>query len=81
MILISNFSISGAGMGAYSASKFGMEAVTDTLRQELRKWNVSVSAIEPGFVRTPLVINSLDPIQYEKTWDSLAENVNFPLYS
>jgi NAD(P)-dependent dehydrogenase (short-subunit alcohol dehydrogenase family) len=75
MKLISYFRAAAAGMGAYAASKFGMEAVTDTLRQELRKWNISVSAIEPGFIRTPLVINSLDSIQYEKRWDTLAENV------
>ena len=43
--------ISSDLIGAYSASKHSMEAVTDSLRREVRKFNVSVSAIEPG---TPL---------------------------
>lgn len=38
------------GLGAYSASKHAMEAVTDTLRLELEPWHISVSAIEPGMV-------------------------------
>jgi NAD(P)-dependent dehydrogenase (short-subunit alcohol dehydrogenase family) len=40
--------------GAYHASKFGMEAVGDSLRQELRPWGIEVSLIEPGAVATPI---------------------------
>jgi len=40
---------------AYAASKFGMEGVSDCLRRELRHLNFSVSAIEPGFAKTPIV--------------------------
>jgi NAD(P)-dependent dehydrogenase (short-subunit alcohol dehydrogenase family) len=40
--------------GAYAASKFGLEAVSDTLRRELRPWGIHVAAIEPGAVRTPI---------------------------
>ena len=32
--------------GAYSASKFGMRAISDALRLELRQWNIHVSLIE-----------------------------------
>ena len=35
-------------LGAYSMSKFGVEAFSDVLRQEMRKWGVHVSIIEPG---------------------------------
>jgi NAD(P)-dependent dehydrogenase (short-subunit alcohol dehydrogenase family) len=35
-------------MGPYCASKFGMEAITDTMRLELQQFGISVSAIEPG---------------------------------
>lgn len=34
--------------GAYNATKFALEALTDTLRMELRDTNISVSLIEPG---------------------------------
>jgi NAD(P)-dependent dehydrogenase (short-subunit alcohol dehydrogenase family) len=34
--------------GAYNASKFALEALTDTLRLELRGTNIRVSIIEPG---------------------------------
>jgi NAD(P)-dependent dehydrogenase (short-subunit alcohol dehydrogenase family) len=40
--------------GPYHAAKFGLEAVTDCLRQELRPWRIHVSAIEPGSIDTPI---------------------------
>jgi NAD(P)-dependent dehydrogenase (short-subunit alcohol dehydrogenase family) len=40
--------------GAYHASKFGIEAVGDVLRQELRRWGIAVSVVEPGSVATPI---------------------------
>jgi NAD(P)-dependent dehydrogenase (short-subunit alcohol dehydrogenase family) len=40
--------------GAYHAAKFGLEAVTDVFRRELRPWGISVSAVEPGSIATPL---------------------------
>ncbi len=40
--------------GPYNASKFALEAVTDTLRLELRRFGVEVSAVEPGAVSTPI---------------------------
>ncbi len=41
-------------LGAYAASKFAMEAITDSLRMELRPWKIPVSIIEPGSIDTPL---------------------------
>ena len=41
-------------MGAYHASKFALEAVTDALRRELRPWGIHVAAIEPGSVATDI---------------------------
>lgn len=40
--------------GPYHAAKFGLEAVADCLRQELRPWGIHVSAIEPGSIDTPI---------------------------
>jgi NAD(P)-dependent dehydrogenase (short-subunit alcohol dehydrogenase family) len=39
---------------AYSASKFALEAVSDSLRRELHGQGVDVIAIEPGGVKTPI---------------------------
>jgi NAD(P)-dependent dehydrogenase (short-subunit alcohol dehydrogenase family) len=40
--------------GPYHASKFGIEAVGDTLRQELNPWGMHVVLVEPGAVATPI---------------------------
>jgi NAD(P)-dependent dehydrogenase (short-subunit alcohol dehydrogenase family) len=40
--------------GAYHASKFGLEGVSDTLRRELDGQGVTVIVIEPGGVKTPI---------------------------
>jgi NAD(P)-dependent dehydrogenase (short-subunit alcohol dehydrogenase family) len=39
--------------GPYAASKFAMEAISDSWRVELRPWGIRVSIIEPGAVQTP----------------------------
>jgi NAD(P)-dependent dehydrogenase (short-subunit alcohol dehydrogenase family) len=46
--------IAGPTIGAYHASKFALEAITDTLRSELNPWGIEVISIEPGGVRTPI---------------------------
>lgn len=40
--------------GPYAASKFALEAVSDSLRRELRGQGVDVALIEPGGVKTPI---------------------------
>jgi NAD(P)-dependent dehydrogenase (short-subunit alcohol dehydrogenase family) len=41
-------------LGPYHASKWGLEAVTDALRKELRPWGIRVVAIEPGSIDTEI---------------------------
>lgn len=41
-------------MGAYAISKWGLEAMTDALRQELYAWGIEVVSIQPGSVDTPI---------------------------
>lgn len=44
----------GPGGGAYSASKFALRALTDSLRAEERPHGVRVSAVHPGRVATDM---------------------------
>lgn len=46
--------IAGPNIGAYHASKFALEGLTDTLRIELKRWGIEVISIEPGTIRTPI---------------------------
>lgn len=41
------------GGGAYHASKYALEAISDVLRFEVAKFGVSVVIVEPGLVATP----------------------------
>ena len=54
--------------GPYAASKFALEAATDSLRRELRHLGVKVIAVEPGGVKTPI-------------WDKGSETANAMLAS
>ncbi|MEH2083330.1 MAG: SDR family oxidoreductase [Nostoc sp.] len=47
-------------LGAYNASKFALEALTDVMRMELRPWGISVSIVEPGSIATPIWNKSLN---------------------
>jgi NAD(P)-dependent dehydrogenase (short-subunit alcohol dehydrogenase family) len=40
--------------GAYHASKFGLEGLGDSLRQELAPWGIKVVLVEPGSIDTPI---------------------------
>jgi NAD(P)-dependent dehydrogenase (short-subunit alcohol dehydrogenase family) len=41
-------------VGAYNASKFALEAISDSLRREVRSQGVDVIVVEPGGVKTPI---------------------------
>ena len=43
----------GIGMGAYTASKAGVQRLTEALSEELKDRNVTVNAILPGTIDTP----------------------------
>jgi len=46
--------------GAYNASKFALEALSDTLRLELRGTNIHVSIIEPGPIESRFRANAYE---------------------
>ncbi|GAC1578334.1 MAG: SDR family NAD(P)-dependent oxidoreductase [Candidatus Elarobacter sp.] len=41
-------------MGIYSASKFGLRGLSDSVRREVRSFGIGVTLIEPGFVATSM---------------------------
>jgi NAD(P)-dependent dehydrogenase (short-subunit alcohol dehydrogenase family) len=41
-------------IGAYTASKYGLEGYSDSLRRELMMFGIDVVLIEPGAVKTPI---------------------------
>lgn len=56
-------------LGPYAASKFALGALTDSLRVELRPWDIYVSIIEPGAIATPIWEKSLSAAdQIKETW-------------
>ncbi|MFN2613100.1 MAG: SDR family oxidoreductase [Solirubrobacterales bacterium] len=46
--------------GPYHASKWGLEAVSDSLRGELQPWGIDVIVIEPGSIATDIWTRGLD---------------------
>ena len=41
-------------MGPYAGSKFAIEGIAQALREELRPWDIAVSVVEPGPIKTPI---------------------------
>ena len=54
--------IASLGSGVYAATKFGISAFTESLRQEVTGRGVRVTLIEPGFVATELTSHITDPV-------------------
>ena len=41
-------------LGPYNSSKFAIEAITDSMRKELRPWGIHVIVVEPGSMQTEI---------------------------
>ena len=65
------------GRGAYNATKFAMEGLTDTLRLELRNSSIKIILIEPGPITASIRINSQP--HFEK-WINWKDSSNYIFY-
>jgi short-subunit dehydrogenase len=43
---------------AYAASKFALEGLSESIRYELKEWDINIVVIEPGVIKTNFVENS-----------------------
>ena len=84
---------SGPLRGAYSGTKFAVNAISEALRQELQEDNIRITMIEPGAVATELtnhitdeeakegisgMIASMEPLQSEDIANAIAYVVTQP---
>ncbi|WP_224450088.1 SDR family oxidoreductase [Haloprofundus salilacus] len=60
------------GLGIYTGSKYGLESVTDALRQETGQFGVDVVTVEPGIVATDF---------YDRVLEEVAEADRSPAYA
>lgn len=61
-------------IGAYAASKFALEAMSDSLRRELFMYDIQVVIIEPGNIRTPMWTKAKStPLYFGPEYDGILE--------
>uniref|UniRef100_A0A0M3J6W4 17-beta-hydroxysteroid dehydrogenase type 6 n=1 Tax=Anisakis simplex TaxID=6269 RepID=A0A0M3J6W4_ANISI len=57
----------------YSVAKFACEAYMDCVRQEVQPWGVTVSIVEPGVFKTPIVDRSGMKNRIEGVWSKMTD--------
>jgi NAD(P)-dependent dehydrogenase (short-subunit alcohol dehydrogenase family) len=50
-------------IGHYAASKFALEGIADVMRQEAYRWGITVTLLEPGGIRTSLVVKEIEAVR------------------
>ncbi|NXF93452.1 RDH16 dehydrogenase, partial [Eubucco bourcierii] len=59
--------------GGYCISKYGVEAFSDSLRLEMRRFGVRVSIIEPGYFRTAITSSESLERHFRRLWERLPQ--------
>jgi NADP-dependent 3-hydroxy acid dehydrogenase YdfG len=56
---------------AYCATKFGVHALSETIREEVAQFKVRVITVAPGAVETELITHTAKPEHRQDWWDGL----------
>ncbi|MGC5172172.1 SDR family oxidoreductase [Microbacterium sp. DT81.1] len=65
--------VSGGFGSAYGASKFALEGWTESLREEVEQFGIRVTAVEPGFFRTELLVEGSSTLWSDLSIDDYAD--------
>jgi NAD(P)-dependent dehydrogenase (short-subunit alcohol dehydrogenase family) len=65
--------VSGGFGSAYGASKFALEGWTESLREEVEQFGIRVTAVEPGFFRTELLVEGSSTLWSDLSIDDYTE--------
>ena len=63
--------------GAYNATKFALEGLSDTLRMEMRGTGIHVSLIEPGPITSRIRVNSIPHFERWIDWRASARRAQY----
>lgn len=68
--------VSGGFGSAYGASKFALEGWTESLREEVEQFGIRVTAVEPGFFRTELLVEGSSTLWPDLAIDDYADTAS-----
>jgi len=68
--------VSGGFGSAYGASKFALEGWTESLREEVAQFGIRVTAVEPGFFRTELLVEGSSTLWPDLSIDDYADTAS-----